>query len=94
MTEPILFEKKDRIAVVTLNRADRLNRLTRQMSDCLAEICGAIEDDADIGVTILTAAGPVFCLGLDARSVSPEEWRELIETPAESVRHRHWARAI
>jgi enoyl-CoA hydratase/carnithine racemase len=33
----------------------------------------------------------VFSLGLDARSVSPEEWRELIETPAESVRHRHWA---
>ena len=91
VTEPILFEKKDRIALVTLNRADRLNRLTRQMADCLAEICGVIEDDADVGVTILTGAGPVFSLGLDARSVSPEEWRELIETPAESVRHRHWA---
>jgi enoyl-CoA hydratase/carnithine racemase len=91
VTEPILFEKKDRIAVVTLNRADRLNRLTRQMADCLAEICGVIEDDADIGVTILTGAGPVFSLGLDARSVSPEEWRDLIEAPAESVRHRHWA---
>ena len=49
MTEPILFEKKDRMAIVTLNRADRLNRLTRQMADCLAEICGVIEDDADIG---------------------------------------------
>src|SRR5919106_4919749 len=91
VTEPILFEKKDRIAIVTLNRADRLNRLTRQMADCLAETCGVIEDDADIGVLILTASGPVFSLGLDARSVSPEEWRELIEPPAESVRHRHWA---
>jgi enoyl-CoA hydratase/carnithine racemase len=91
VTEPILFEKKDRIAVITLNRADRLNRLTRQMADCLAEMCGAIEEDAEIGVAILTAAGPVFSLGLDARSVSPEEWRELIDTPAESVRHRHWA---
>lgn len=91
MTEPILLEKKDRMAVITLNRADRLNRLTRQMADCLAEMCGAIEDDSEVGVAILTAAGPVFSLGLDARSVSPEEWRELIETPAESVRHRHWA---
>jgi enoyl-CoA hydratase/carnithine racemase len=91
VAEPILFEKKDRIAIVMLNRADRLNRLTRQMADCLAETCGVIEDDADIGVMILTGAGPVFSLGLDARSVSPEEWRELIETPAESVRHRHWA---
>jgi enoyl-CoA hydratase/carnithine racemase len=89
--EPILFEKKDRIAVITLNRADRLNRLTRQMVDCLAETCGMVEDDADVGAVILTAAGPVFSLGLDARSVSPEEWRELIETPTESVRHRHWA---
>jgi enoyl-CoA hydratase/carnithine racemase len=38
VTEPILFEKKDRIAIVTLNRPDRLNRLTRQMADCLAEM--------------------------------------------------------
>jgi enoyl-CoA hydratase/carnithine racemase len=91
VTEPILFEKKDRIAIVTLNRADRLNRLTRHMADCLAEMCGVIEDDADVGVAILTGAGPVFSLGLDARSVSPEEWRELIDTPPESVRHRHWA---
>ncbi len=91
VTEPILFEKKDRIAMITLNRADRLNRLTRQMADGLAEMCGVIEDDAEVGVVILTAAGPVFSLGLDARSVAPEEWRELIDTPAESVRHRHWA---
>jgi enoyl-CoA hydratase/carnithine racemase len=91
VTEPILFEKKDRIAMITLNRADRLNRLTRQMADGLAEMCGVIEDDAEVRVVILTAAGPVFSLGLDARAVSPEEWRELIDTPAESVRHRHWA---
>jgi enoyl-CoA hydratase/carnithine racemase len=89
--EPILFEKKDRIGVVTLNRSERLNRLTRQMADGLAEACGAIEEDPEVGVVILTAAGPVFSLGLDARAMSPEEWRELIETPAESVRHRHWA---
>jgi enoyl-CoA hydratase/carnithine racemase len=91
VTEPVLFEKKDRMGVVTLNRSDRLNRLTRQMADCLAETCGMIEEDAEIGVVILTAAGPVFSLGLDARAVSPEEWRELVEIPAESVRHRHWA---
>ena len=69
MSEPILFEKKDRIALVTLNRADRLNRLTRQMADCLAEICGVIEDDADIGVTILTGAGPVWTLPLPVRNL-------------------------
>src|SRR5919106_3206828 len=80
VTEPILFVKKDRIAMITLNRADRLNRLTRQMADGLAEMCGVIEDDAEVGVVILTAAGPVFSLGLDARSVLPEEWRDLIDT--------------
>jgi enoyl-CoA hydratase len=91
VTEPILLEKKDRMAIITLNRADRLNRLTRQMADYLAEMCGKVEEDAEVGVMILTAAGPVFSLGLDVRSVSPEEWRELIDIPAESVRHRHWA---
>jgi len=91
VSEAILFEKQGRLAVVTLNRADRLNRLTRQMADGLAETCGIIEDDPEVGVMILTAAGPVFSLGLDARSLSPEEWRELMTIPAESVRHRHWA---
>jgi enoyl-CoA hydratase/carnithine racemase len=91
VTEPILFAKKDRIGVITLNRSERLNRLTRQMADGLAEACGAIEEDPDVGVVILTAAGPVFSLGLDARAMSSEEWRELVDTPAESVRHRHWA---
>ncbi len=90
VTEPILFEKQERLAIVTLNRADRLNRLTRQTATCLAEACGAIEEDPQIGAVILTGAGPVFSLGLDVRSVSVEEWRELTETPAESVRHRHW----
>lgn len=90
MTDPILLEKQDRIAIVTLNRADRLNRLSRQMADCLAEACGAIEEDPQLGVVILTGAGPVFSLGLDTRALSAEEWRELIEVPAESVRHRHW----
>lgn len=90
MTDPILLEKQDRIAIVTLNRADRLNRMSRQMADCLAEMCGAIEEDPQLGVVILTGAGPVFSLGLDTRALSAEEWRELIEVPAESVRHRHW----
>lgn len=90
MTQPVLFEKRDRIAFVTLNRAERLNRLTRNIADSLADMCGMIEEDPEIGVVILTGIGPVFSLGLDGRSLSANEWRDLSETPAESVRHRHW----
>ena len=66
MPENILIEKRERIAIVTINRPDKLNALniaTRQeLSDALDEL----RDDESVRVVILTGAGEkAFVAGAD-----------------------------
>jgi enoyl-CoA hydratase/carnithine racemase len=60
----VLMEKKDRYAVVTLNRPEKRNAMSRAAQ---AELVAAIEDArADCSVIVLTGAGDVaFCAGVD-----------------------------
>ncbi|MFC1905568.1 enoyl-CoA hydratase/isomerase family protein [Chloroflexota bacterium] len=64
--ETILFEKKDNIAYVTLNRPEVLNVYSVMMRDELYQVLGAIKDDDDIRVMVLKASGErAFCAGAD-----------------------------
>jgi enoyl-CoA hydratase/carnithine racemase len=63
--EDILFEASDGIAVVTLNRPDRLNAYTPTMGRELAEAFAACDADDAIRVVIVTGAGRGFCAGAD-----------------------------
>src|SRR4030065_27952 len=62
--EDILYEKKDRIARVTINRPDMRNALRSKTRE---ELAIAIEDawlDDDVGVLVITGAGDkAFCAG-------------------------------
>ena len=63
--ETILFDVKDRIATITLNRPDRLNAFTTKM---MAEMIAAFDltdADDDVGAVIVTGAGRGFCAGAD-----------------------------
>ncbi|MDO8568830.1 MAG: enoyl-CoA hydratase/isomerase family protein [Dehalococcoidales bacterium] len=62
----IIYEKRDGIGYVTLNRPQRLNSYNIQMRDELYEVLGAIEDDPDVQVAIFRGAGDkAFCAGAD-----------------------------
>ena len=64
--ETVIYEKKDGIAYVTLNRPKALNAYNIKMRDELYEVLGAIKDDAEVEVVILKAAGEkAFCAGAD-----------------------------
>ena len=64
--ETLIFEKRDGIAYVTLNRPESLNVYTIQMRDDLYEILRAIKDDRDVKVGIFRGAGEkAFCAGAD-----------------------------
>jgi enoyl-CoA hydratase len=66
--ETLIYEKRDRIGYVTLNRPERLNALNFQMRDDITAVCREIAADNDVWVVIWTGAGDrAFCAGADIR---------------------------
>ncbi len=61
----VRFEKRETAAVVTLNRPDRRNALSRALIDELTNAFLRAEDDASIRSVILAGAPPAFCAGMD-----------------------------
>ena len=53
------------VAIVTLNRPDRLNSFTVQMHEELADALDKVEADAGIRALLLTGTGRGFCAGQD-----------------------------
>ena len=61
-----LVEKTDRIAWVTLNRPEKLNALNNEVLEELEQIFADLEQDAEVGVVVLTGAGEkAFVAGAD-----------------------------
>jgi len=64
--QTLLFEIRDGIAIVTINRPDKLNALNNTVIDELGEVVDRIATDADVKAAILTGAGPkAFVAGAD-----------------------------
>lgn len=64
--ETVLYEKRDGIAYVTLNRPQSLNVYNVRMRDELYQLLGAIREDAEVRVAVLRGAGEkAFCAGAD-----------------------------
>ena len=57
------------VAIVTLNRPDARNALSRQLRAELCAVIDALAQDANVRVLILTGAGPAFCAGLDLKEL-------------------------
>ena len=66
--ETIEYATQGRVALITLNRPERMNAWTPQMaSDQAAAITAANEDD-DVGAIVMTGAGRGFCAGADMQA--------------------------
>lgn len=67
--DDVLLEKRpDGIAILTLNRPQALNAISRAMVGALRAAVRRIETDPDIGLTIVTSAGDkAFCVGVDLK---------------------------
>jgi len=59
------------VALVRLNRPERLNAINEEMLVELREMCAAIGADREIRVVVLTGAGRGFCAGIDMRNFGP-----------------------
>ena len=64
-TDEILIDEKDRVLVITLNRPERLNAISRDMLNELSAKVVEADKDPDIRCIVLTGSGKGFCAGLD-----------------------------
>ena len=67
-TSEILFERQGGVAVLTLNRPEKRNALTKAMSEQVIDLCEQVDRDLQVGALVVRGAGGWFCAGAD-RSV-------------------------
>ena len=61
----VLYEVKDQIAYITLNRPEKRNALNNELSVELGKTWKRFEQDEEARVAILSGAGEAFCAGAD-----------------------------
>ena len=74
MAETVLYEKRDRIAFVTLNRPDAKNAIDPDTHEALCRVWVEFRDDREVDVAILTGAGGAFSAGADLRTFVPANY--------------------
>jgi len=66
----VLFEKEGGVALLTLNRPERLNAISGAMLSQLSEKLIECDRDSEVRAIVLTGAGRGFCSGLDLQDAS------------------------
>jgi enoyl-CoA hydratase/carnithine racemase len=66
----VVVERDGHVAVVTLNRPERLNAITGPMLDLLSEALVELDRDPGVRAVVLTGAGRGFCAGLDLQDAA------------------------
>lgn len=70
--ENLSVAREDQLAVVTLNRPEKLNAINRALHLELMAACRELRDDDGVRVVIFTGAGWGFCSGADLTAARPE----------------------
>ncbi|WP_031469169.1 enoyl-CoA hydratase/isomerase family protein [Sciscionella sediminilitoris] len=91
----IRSERRGPVAVITLNRPEKLNAWTAPMRESLIEAVRAADADPEVGAIVFTGTGRAFCAGQDLNetaSVDPsdqaaaEEWIDSFDRLFRTVR--------
>lgn len=76
--QTLIYEKREGIAYVTLNRPNVMNALNKRMVDELVTVWEEVREDKDVQVAILTGAGKAFMQGRG----DAEKIRRSLDAPA------------
>ena len=79
-----IYEKKGKVAYVTLNRPEKMNALNTELIHELSRTWVDFREDDSLWVAILTGAGKAFCVGADYQSINDAEFTT---TPIENPSH-------
>ncbi|MCA9829601.1 MAG: enoyl-CoA hydratase/isomerase family protein [Dehalococcoidia bacterium] len=65
----LVFERRDHVAVITLNRPEKLNALGKNLQDEMRAACDEAKNDDAVRAVVWTGAGRGFCSGADLTGV-------------------------
>lgn len=82
--EQLTYAVRDRVALITLNRPDRMNALTKVMEREVRDAMELAGQDPQVRAIVLTGAGRAFCAGMDLE--------ELEVLPPDDIRAQKWMR--
>lgn len=71
----VLYETSEKIGIITLNRPDSLNAISKQLRLELTAAFEHADDDPAVTVVVLRANGRSFCAGYDISSGGGDENR-------------------
>ena len=95
-TDELLYDVKDKIATLTLNRPEKMNAFTGPMIDLWAWALNEAQHDPDVNVVVVTGSGKAFCAGGDVpawRRASPRRWTARTGSgKASTACPRRWSR--
>lgn len=61
----VIYEKRNGVAHLSLNRPEQLNAYSVAMRDDFAELLDAVADDSEVNALLITGQGRAFCAGAD-----------------------------
>jgi enoyl-CoA hydratase len=83
MQEPLItLREEEGVAILTLNRPEKRNALSRALRDQICQRLEELEKSDAIRVAILTGAGPVFCAGFDRSEFTDTNMAEVFADSA------------
>ncbi|HYO63050.1 MAG TPA: enoyl-CoA hydratase family protein [Pyrinomonadaceae bacterium] len=71
-TRSFLYEAREGVGWITLNRPERLNALTFEVYRELTDTFAALRDEDEVRAVVITGAGRAFCSGGDVRDIIGE----------------------
>ena len=69
----VTLDRRGRVAILTLNRPERLNALTYEMLDLIGDHLETVRTDPEIRALVLTGAGRAFSAGTDLQELSSRD---------------------
>jgi 2-(1,2-epoxy-1,2-dihydrophenyl)acetyl-CoA isomerase len=88
--ENLIVDRADHVALITLNRPDKLNAISRDLHREMLRVCAELREDDEIRAIIWTGAGRGFCSGADLTGARGEDGPQRTPPRAERLDEFGW----
>lgn len=77
MSAPVLFERRGRVVIATLNRPEALNALNAEIMRLLTTELGKLDTDPGVGCFVVTGSAKAFAAGADIKEMADLQYADV-----------------